>query len=59
MWRCEERSSNDLTTDEVHASLTLTKLTQRHPEVDKFSLVTAFKVEDDFVLVQEEATFSH
>jgi transcription antitermination factor NusA-like protein len=50
--RCEERlRSNDLTKDEVYASLTLTKLTQRHPEVDKFSLVTAFKVDDDFVLV--------
>lgn len=50
--RCEERlRSNDLTKDEVHASVTLTKLIQRHPEVDKFSLVTAFKVEGDFVLV--------
>src|SRR5215217_587802 len=50
--RCEERlRSNDLTEDEVHASVTLTKLIQRHPEVDKFSLVTAFKVEGDFVLV--------
>jgi transcription antitermination factor NusA-like protein len=50
--RCEERlRSNDLTDDEVYASVTLTKLVQRHPEVDKFSLVTAFKVEDDFVLV--------
>ena len=50
--RCEERlRSNNLTKEEVHASLTLTKLIQRHPEVDKFSLVTAFKVDDDFVLV--------
>jgi transcription antitermination factor NusA-like protein len=50
--RCEERlRSGALTKDEVYASLTLTKLTPRHPEVDKFSLVTAFRVDDDFVLV--------
>jgi transcription antitermination factor NusA-like protein len=50
--RCEERlRSGAITNDEVYASLTLTKLTQRHPEVDKFSLVTAFRVDDDFVLV--------
>ncbi len=50
--RCEDRlRSNDLTKDEVYASVVLTKLSQRHSEVDKFSLVTAFKVEDDFVLV--------
>jgi hypothetical protein len=50
--RCEERlRCNDLTKDEVYASVILTKLTLRHSEVDKFSLVTAFKVEDDYVLV--------
>src|ERR687897_2904183 len=50
--KCEERlRSNDLTRDEVEASVLLTKLAQRDSEVDKFSLMTAFKVEDDFVLV--------
>jgi len=50
--KCEERlRSNDLTRDEVHASIVLTRLAQRYSQVDKFSLVTAFKVEADFVLV--------
>ena len=50
--RCEEKlRSGDLTKDEVYASLNLTKLAQRHTEVDKFSLVTAFRVDDDLVLV--------
>jgi len=50
--KCEERlRSNDLTQDEVHASIVLTRLAQRYSQVDKFSLVTAFKVETDFVLV--------
>ena len=50
--KCEERlRSHDLTKDEVEASVLLTKLAQRDSEVDKFSLMTAFKVEDDFVLV--------
>ncbi|MGI8832201.1 MAG: hypothetical protein ACR2IS_06125 [Nitrososphaeraceae archaeon] len=40
-----------MTKDEVEASVVLTKLAQRHSEVDKFSLITAFKVGDDFVLV--------
>lgn len=50
--KCEERlRSNDLSQDEVHASIVLTRLAQRYSQVDKFSLVTAFKVETDFVLV--------
>ena len=50
--KCEERlRSKDLTQDEVHASIVLTRLAQRYPEVDKITLVTAFKVETDFVLV--------
>ena len=50
--KCEERlRSNDLTQDEVHASIVLTKLAQRYSQVDKFSLVTAFMVETDYVLV--------
>jgi hypothetical protein len=52
--KCEERlRSNDLTQDEVHASIVLTRLAQRYSQVDKFSLVTAFKVETDFVLVMK------
>ena len=50
--KCEERlRSKDLTQDEVHASIVLTRLAQRYSEVDKITLVTAFKVETDFVLV--------
>jgi transcription antitermination factor NusA-like protein len=50
--KCEERlRSKDLTEDEVHASIVLTRLAQRYSEVDKITLVTAFKVEADFVLV--------
>ena len=50
--KCEGRlRSHDLTKDEVEASVLLTKLAQRDSEVDKFSLMTEFKVEDDFVLV--------
>ena len=52
--KCEERlRSSDLTQDEVHASIVLTRLAQRYSQVDKFSLVTAFKVETDFVLVMK------
>ena len=52
--KCEERlRSNDLTQDEVHASIVLTRLAQRYSQVDKFNLVTAFKVETDFVLVMK------
>ena len=50
--KCEERlRSKDLTQDEVHASIVLTRLAQHYSEVDKITLVTAFKVETDFVLV--------
>jgi transcription antitermination factor NusA-like protein len=50
--KCEERlRSQDLTEDEVHASILLTRLAQRYPQVDKITLVTAFKVETDYVLV--------
>ncbi len=50
--KCEDRlRSQDLTPDEVHASILLTRLAQRYPNIDKITLVTAFKVENDFVLV--------
>jgi transcription antitermination factor NusA-like protein len=50
--RCEGRlRSGKLTQAELEASMILAKLAQHNQEIDKFTLVTAFKVDEDFVLV--------
>lgn len=50
--RCEGRlRAGELTQAEIEASVILTKLAQYDLEIDKFTLVTAFKVDEDFILV--------
>jgi len=49
--KCEGRlKSGELTQSELEASVILTKLAQIVPEIDRFTLVKAFKVDEDFIL---------
>lgn len=50
--KCEARlQSGSLTQDDVDASIKLSKVAGKSPEVDKFTLVKSARVDDDFVLV--------
>jgi transcription antitermination factor NusA-like protein len=58
--KCESRLKNgELTKIDVECSIKLIKLSNKNQDIDKFTLISSQKIDEDYVLILKDSNVSH
>ncbi len=58
--KCESRLKNgELTKIDVECSIKLIKLSHKNQDIDKFTLISSQKIDEDYVLILKDSNVSH